>query len=198
MAKRSAFTGKLDDIDDILPSAPVLRAAEPVKDVEELSADVSSPNAPVGYPTVSAADEVRSSSIAVVPGAKPKRRQASSSPPTVQIDSAVHKRLRRLTRSEGIKNPTTARTYAAVVLDAIEANVEALEQHWQPQSASSTGMFSRRKSTTVQRRRHIDPPMRIPLAGMNPDDLAVLDGLVVQWKAGSRSALVEEALRLYL
>ena len=184
MGKRSAFTGKLDDIDDILPSAPLLRTAEPIEfDVDDAAADRSAPSTSVDSQAAGAAGELRSVSVAET---KPRRRQVGPSAPTVQIDSAVHKKLRRLTRSESIKNPTTARTYAAVVLDAIEANVDVLAHHWQPQSTGSTGMFSRRKATPVQRRRHIDPPMRIPLAGMNAEDLAVLDGLVIEWNAGSK------------
>lgn len=128
------------------------------------------------------------------------RPRGGPSAPTVQVDPTIHKQLRRLTARERGRNPSTARTYTQVVLDAIETHADELATHWQsvPAPRSNGGLFSRQKVSTSRRRRHPDPPARVPLTGLNPDDLATLDKLVADWNAGSRSALVEEALRRYL
>ncbi|MEY2457980.1 MAG: hypothetical protein QOK06_3138, partial [Acidimicrobiaceae bacterium] len=60
------------------------------------------------------------------------------------------------------------------------------------------GLFSRRPAAPARRRRHAEPPARVPLTGLSPDDAQALDNLVDTWSAPSRSALVEQALRLYL
>ena len=49
-----------------------------------------------------------------------------------------------------------------------------------------------------RRRRHAQAPARVPLAGILASDATQLDHLAEAWGAGSRSALVEAALRLYL
>jgi hypothetical protein len=112
----------------------------------------------------------------------------------------VHRALRRLTNREKGRDPITARTFAQVVLDAIEDSQERLSTFWktptQP-TGGGGGLFSRRPAASARRRRHSEPPARIPLTGLNPSDAATIDTLVEQWQAPSRSALVEEALRLY-
>jgi hypothetical protein len=180
MAKgRGVFSDEVaGDIDDLLPSQ--LPPPPPVED------DGDQPALP---PAVRAP-------------AVPRRRTAAASVPTVQVDSTVHKKLRSLTTKERARNPVTARSYTQVVLDAIEAHQDQLADMWarSDEQPATHGLFSRQRVTTSphRRRRHAEPPARIPLAGLNPDDSAAIDQLVVDWNAGSRSALVEEALRLYL
>jgi hypothetical protein len=85
-----------------------------------------------------------------------------------------------------------------VVIDAIEANQEKLATFWKaPAPASGGGLFSRLPAAPARRRRHPQPPARVPLTGIHPADAALLDDLVEQWGAPSRSALVEQALRCY-
>jgi hypothetical protein len=106
-----------------------------------------------------------------------------------------------LTTRERSRDPITARTYAQVVLDAIEAYQDELARHWQPAAADAEnggGLFSRRPAPSARRRRHAEPPARVPLTGLNLADAEVLDQLVARWNAPSRSALVEQALRFYL
>jgi hypothetical protein len=114
----------------------------------------------------------------------------------------VFRLLRRLTSREKSRDPIGARTYAQVVMDAIESHQAELAAHWQLREATEPegggGLFSRRPVAPVRRRRHAEPPARVPLTGLNPDDAEVLDRLVGTWAAPSRSALVEQALRLYL
>jgi hypothetical protein len=180
MARKGAFAETItDDIDELL--APQVPAPAPET---QASSEDTEPTADRDAPT---------------PTAVPRRRRAAVSPPSVQIDNSVHKQLRKLTSKEYAKDPTTARTYAQVVLDAIEAHAPQLSTHWQSASSQPAGgLFSRQKASPPKRRRHTEPPMRIPLAGLNPQDRETMDNLVDEWKAGSRSALVEEALRLYL
>jgi hypothetical protein len=112
----------------------------------------------------------------------------------------VYKALRKLTSREKARNPITARTYAEVVLDAIEEGQEELSTFWtQPTNGAGSGggLFSRRPATPMRRRRHAEPTGRVPLTGLNPDDSDMLNSLIEQWQAPSRSALVEQALRFY-
>jgi hypothetical protein len=93
----------------------------------------------------------------------------------------------------------TARTYGRVALDAIETHAGALQHHWDPPPPTATGLFSSANTAiTSRRRRHAQAPARVPLAGILASDATQLDHLAEAWGAGSRSALVEAALRLYL
>ena len=131
---------------------------------------------------------------------RPQRRRPAVFVPTAEVAPQIHQYLRKLTNSEKSRDPITARTYAQVVLDAIEANQDELAEHWKTQPAEPTtgGLFSRRPAAPAQRRRHPAPPARVPLTGLNKADSAKLDHLVAEWGAPSRSVLVEQALRLYL
>ncbi|WP_342661380.1 hypothetical protein Rruber_05139 (plasmid) [Rhodococcus ruber] len=128
-------------------------------------------------------------------GAAPVSRTA---PPEVSLSPAVYEELRALTLRERAGNPTTARSYGQVVLDAIELHAVELEAHWRASGGSSGGLFQRKQAAGARRRRHSEPQARVPLAGVIASDAKVLDQLAEQWGAGSRSALVEQALRLYL
>jgi len=119
-------------------------------------------------------------------------------PPEVALPHEVYSALRSLTLGERNANPVTARTYGQVVLDAVEQHADDLKTHWAGAVASaSTGLFKRAEGRPT-RRRHNAPLSRVPLAGVINSDAALLDQLAIDWGAGSRSALVEQALRLYL
>lgn len=119
-------------------------------------------------------------------------------PPEVALPYEVYGALRSLTLEERTANAVTARTYGQVVLDAVEEHADDLKTHWAGAVASaSTGLFKRADGRPT-RRRHNAPLSRVPLAGVINSDAALLDQLASDWGAGSRSALVEQALRLYL
>ncbi|MCZ4277454.1 hypothetical protein [Rhodococcoides yunnanense] len=120
-------------------------------------------------------------------------------PPEVALPEEIYGALRSLTLNERSADPTTARSYGQVVLDAVEQHADELKAHWANDvTAPGTGLFRRAEAGKPTRRRHNAPRARVPLAGVINTDAAVLDQLASDWGAGSRSALVEQALRLYL
>ncbi|WP_278314944.1 hypothetical protein [Lolliginicoccus levis] len=189
--RRAAFSpDALDsDIDSLLPPAPtpLRRPAPAPAPVEEQRGEAggsrSADAAPAPAPAVSPARTV----------ARPR-----TGAPEVVIAPEVHAALRRLTARERERHPERARSFGVVVLDAVEAHAEQLARHWARPEPAGSGLFQRADGSRPRRRRHAAAPARIPLSGIIPADVAVLDGLVEQWGAGSRSALVEQALRWYL
>lgn len=120
-------------------------------------------------------------------------------PPEVALPEEIYSALRSLTLKERSADPTTARSYGQVVLDAVEQHAGQLQAHWEQSAVTSSGgLFKRAEAGRPVRRRHNAPRARVPLAGVINADAAVLDQLASDWGAGSRSALVEQALRLYL
>ena len=205
--RRAAFDpNALDtELDSILPPSPAEDGAEdPV--------GVSAP-APSRKPQLVPAPKVdEATRIQTVkrdrPTAKPRVEPQPeaipaakrASPPEVAIAAEVYAALRNLTLSERRSNPITARTYGHVVLDAVERHSDELQRHWVDRPTPRTGgLFTRvSASSRPSRRRHAAAPARVPLAGVISSDTDLLDELATQWGAGSRSALVEQALRLYL
>ncbi|MDJ0362488.1 hypothetical protein [Rhodococcus sp. H29-C3] len=111
----------------------------------------------------------------------------------------IYRALRSLTLEERSVDPTKARSYGQVVLDAVEEHAGELKEHWTSAVPRvSGGLFKRAEAGRPTRRRHNAPQSRVPLGGVINSDVAVLDQLATDWGAGSRSALVEQALRLYL
>lgn len=158
-------------------------------------------------PTVSAptgTDDKQSSARRADARRKTARRDAPTSasriaPPEVALPEEIYGALRSLTLNERSADPTTARSYGQVVLDAVEQHADELKAHWANDVVTSgSGLFRRAEAGRPTRRRHNAPRARVPLAGVINTDAAVLDQLVSDWGAGSRSALVEQALRLYL
>jgi len=120
--------------------------------------------------------------------------------PTAEISADNLAKLRNLNLAEKKKNPAKARTYGQIVLDAIDAGQEELARHWKQADTAekAAGSLFTRQPVVRQRRRHIAPPAKIALTGLNPADAKTIDEqLVVDWGAPSRSALVDEALTLY-
>lgn len=194
MAKqKGVFTDELGDIDDLLPAS----IPNPSADTPGLTPPTA-PQAP-SAPTPAGASQAPWSP----PSARPSRVAAGetvASVPSAQVDPAIHDRLVKLTARERARNTTTARTFAQVVLDAVEKHQAELADFWSnpAEAPQGAGLFRRQKVATSpkRRRKHEKPPARIPLGGIDPVDLETLDQLAVQWNAGSRSALVEQALRL--
>ncbi|MGX1810566.1 hypothetical protein ACWIGI_33025, partial [Nocardia sp. NPDC055321] len=113
--------------------------------------------------------------------------------------SVVADALRRLTHAEK-QQRGRGRSYGEVVLDAIEQFETELREHFagQVEAKPKGRLFQRVDHSRPRRRRHAEPPVKIPLAGIISGDVESLDLLAEEWHAGSRSALVDQALRLYL
>jgi hypothetical protein len=195
MAAKGVFRDDLDDLDDILPPSIPRPEAQAETEASDTLAGDDPDEADTAVADEPAADPRPSSQQR-----RPQRRRTAVYVPTAEVAPQIHQYLRRLTTSEKSRDPITARTYAQVVLDAIEANQDELAEHWKAQPAEPTtgGLFSRRPAAPAQRRRHPAPPARVPLTGLNTADVEKLDQLVAEWGAPSRSVLVEQALRLYL
>lgn len=136
------------------------------------------------------------------PSSRTKARRATPVAPTapqpdpssamkmvpVNIDVSLHPELKQFaTRTE--------LTFGTIALRAVEAHVDELSAMWQPRAAVKTGLFGSAHQPATNRR--VEPAVQIQLR-MPIADAEVLDGLVETWLAPSRSALVNEALRLYV
>jgi hypothetical protein len=120
-------------------------------------------------------------------------------PPEVLLSSDVYDELYRVQIAEKKTRRGLARTMGAIVLDAIEAHAARLATTWTNQEPASVGegqLFERPSSNAVpRRRRHVTAPRTVVLSGVTPTNARRLDDLVATWEAGTRSALVEQALR---
>lgn len=120
--------------------------------------------------------------------------------PTAEISAENLIKLRNLNLAEKKKNLVNARTYGQIVLDAIDATQDQLAQHWKTPANTEKAPGSRftRQPVVRKRRRHMAPPAKIALTGLNAADARTIDEeLVKEWAAPSRSALVDEALTQY-
>jgi hypothetical protein len=209
---KGVFNEQLGDIDEMLPSIPKpdqlntnttaatksgtrdWSASEDQSGVKGRAETSAATGSKQQQPAVSQVAQVYSV------GETRSRTRATTSVPTAEVAPPIHRALSNMINKEKVKDPITARTFAQVVLDAIEASQDKLETFWKvpvPASASGGGLFSRTPATPARRRRHPEPPARVPLTGISPANAELLDDLVEQWGAPSRSALVEQALRFY-
>lgn len=131
------------------------------------------------------------------PSARPRRDESSSSvrDTTIKmvpanIDITVHKELKRFA-------VRTELSFATIALRAIEANAAELSQLWRrpPAEPVRTGLFGSMPDRPGNRR--AEPAAQVQLR-LQASDAAVLDGLVAEWAAPSRSALVNEGLKRYI
>lgn len=104
---------------------------------------------------------------------------------SVQIDVAVLERLRAAAAR-------TTLTHGAIALRAVDEHATALSEHW-TRAAPSGGLFPDSPGRRHRTQASTQTQLRI-----SPAAAKVLDDLTRQWKATSRSALVNEALRRYL
>ncbi|MEV6072936.1 hypothetical protein AB0L82_40870 [Nocardia sp. NPDC052001] len=205
MARKGAFNDDdLNDIDDLLPPSaprPVAHAAPlvAVPDVAEVPAPVvDSPEAAPKAPK-KAAPKAAASPVAE-PTKRPRTRAKNGqSVPEAHVAGVVAEVLRQLTHTEK-QQRGEGRSYGAVVLDAIEAHELELQTHFTTAaSAKPAGrLFKRVDAARPRRRRHSEPQVKIALSGIIAEDMAAIDDLVETWQTGSRSALVDQALKLYL
>lgn len=191
----------LGDIDELLPPLPPATPGDSTppdsKFLPQSTAEISASPLDLASPTPEVfGDSTRSGRVAGPKDAPTGESRVS--PAEVAIAPDVYRSLRAVTLQERASTPTTARSYGRVALDAIEAHSDQLAGYWKAPQAPATGLFSRRDAETPRRRRHMQAPARVPLAGIIASDIRLLDQLATDWGAGSRSALVEVALRMYL
>jgi hypothetical protein len=203
--RRRAFDPEaLGDIDDLLPPLP-----ETVPSVSPPAPGAKPPTEPAAASVTPARPEVappplplplvaHASSSPTPPDDALESPGSRASPPEVAVAPDVYRALRALTLRERTASPTTARSYGRVALDAVDTHADTLATYWRTPPPPRTGLFSRQNSDAPRRRRHEQAPARVPLAGIIASDVGQLDQLVVDWGAGSRSALIEAALRMYL
>ncbi len=205
-----------DDIDDLWPvrrptpaaaqavSAPTRRAGrdpdpptpppavEPPPDTT-LAAGVASLTAPPPASVSDDAPQLRAVAPVQVRTVKQRTR-----PPEVLLSAEVYDELYRAQIAEKKVRRGLARTMGAIVLDAIEAHASRLATTWTAQqyAVGEGKIFERPSSNAVpRRRRHATAPRTVVLSGVTAANAQRLDNLVQAWGAGTRSALVEQALR---
>lgn len=202
MAKKSVFDESAldDDLDEFLPRVGVgNRTGQPDS--------AATPVAPASSPAETPAPELKAEASPRGGGVGAAGSRAlkggdsdGEGNPTAEISAENLAKLRNLNLAEKKKNPAKARTYGQIVLDAIDAVHEELARHWKPAAnpEKAPGSLFTRQPVVRKRRRHIAPPAKIALTGLNPADAKTIDDqLVKEWGAPSRSALVDEALTLY-
>lgn len=121
-----------------------------------------------------------------------------SRPPEVLLSSEVYDELYRVQIAEKKARRGLARTMGTIVLDAIEAHSARLATTWvSEQFVIGEGQLFERPSLNAvpRRRRHATAPRTVVLSGVTAANGKRLDNLVQAWDAGTRSALVEQALR---
>lgn len=119
-------------------------------------------------------------------------------PPEVLLSSEVYDELYRIQIAEKKVRRSLARPMGAIVMDAIEAHASTLATTWSTATATigEGQLFERPSSNAVpRRRRHATAPRTVVLSGVTAGNGQRLDNLVQAWGAGTRSALVEQALR---
>ncbi|WP_235683236.1 hypothetical protein [Mycolicibacterium fluoranthenivorans] len=132
--------------------------------------------------------------MTAVPGSVGKRTR----PPEVLLSSEVYDELYRVQIAEKKVRRGLARTMGTIVLDAIEAHAPRLATTWTTErfAVGEGQLFERPSSNAVpRRRRHATAPRTVVLSGVTAANGQRLDNLVQAWGAGTRSALVEQALR---
>jgi hypothetical protein len=119
-------------------------------------------------------------------------------PPEVLLSAEVYDELYRRQNAEKKARKALARTMGTIAMDAIEAHADRLATTWTTQeyAVGEGQLFERPASNAVpRRRRHATAPRTVVLSGVTAANGQRLDNLVQAWNAGTRSALVEQALR---
>lgn len=159
--------------------------ASPPTPVQHRSSVSSRPSEPTGP---------RRAARGATGGAEQKRFR----PPEVLLAAEVYDAIYQLQIAEKKRRRALARSMGVIVLDAIEAHAAQLRTAWSAAAdeVGEGGLFVRPSAAVVShRRRHVKAPRSVVLSGVNAANGARLDELVDEWGAGTRSALVEQALR---
>jgi len=128
------------------------------------------------------------------PATNPASSNGAATQPTtklvpVNIDVSVHNQLRQF--AARVELP-----YSVVALRAIEADAAELAVTWKTSPTPKRGGMFQMVDHRAQNRR-TEPFVQIQLR-LTPADAEVLESLIQDWGAPSRSALVNEALRRYV
>jgi hypothetical protein len=198
-----------EELDDLWPATPAPAPAPAAPRPTPTRAAAPAPR-PVSPPPAAPAQTPapdHQSPVEEAAHARPSRRPAPASapspakrirPPEVLLSAEVYDELYRVQIAEKKIRRGLARTMGAIVLDAIEAHAPRLAGTWSDQryAVGEGQLFERPSSTAVpKRRRHANPPRTVVLSGVTAANGQRLDDLVQAWDAGTRSALVEQALR---
>ncbi|RAV07988.1 hypothetical protein DQP57_17655 [Mycobacterium colombiense] len=208
------------DLDELWPARPRAAAAPTPPPVSPQPADTavsaepahSDPrlaSASVIEPVLASAPATESASATTPATTSPeqptKPRQTTTGrpstrtrPPEVLLSAEVYDELYRTQIAEKKVRRGLARTMGAIVLDAIETHATKLATTWTTQryAVGEGQLFERPSSHAVpRRRRHATAPRTVVLSGVTAANGQRLDNLVEAWAAGTRSALVEQALR---
>jgi hypothetical protein len=184
------------------PIPPIPRVRERTGNSTPRSASESAavPMPPLCAPAVEpAADTLgdQQRHLTTVTAARESARRRTR-PPEVLLSSEVYDELYRVQIAEKKVRRGLARPMGTIVLDAIEAHATRLATTWSGEG-STVGegqLFERPSSNAVpRRRRHATAPRTVVLSGVTAGNGQRLDNLVQAWGAGTRSALVEQALR---
>ncbi|ART74547.1 hypothetical protein BTO20_38825 (plasmid) [Mycobacterium dioxanotrophicus] len=198
-----------DDLDDLWPARPAKPRDEPAP---EPAAETEAPPKSPPQPPAEAVSEPRTRTAprrpsVPSPGTRQSVRDAEPAgrppskrhrPPEALLSAEVYDELYRVQNAEKKVRRGLARTMGAIVLDAIEAHAHRLQTTWTvPQTTIAEGQLFERPSATAvpPRRRHLTAPRTVVLSGVTAGNAERLDDLVQRWGAGTRSALVEQALR---
>ncbi|MBB3753692.1 hypothetical protein FHT44_006214 [Mycolicibacterium sp. BK634] len=197
-----------DDLDDLWPGKPTPPRPQTVATTPRpapTAAPVSAPAAPspaTPAPRPSAAKPLPATPASrlrsVAAAASAGQAQTRYRPPEVLLSAEVYDALYQLQIAEKKSRRGLARPMGAIVLDAIERHADRLATTWDTMedTVGEGGLFARPSSSAVpRRRRHAVAPRTVVLSGVNAANGRRLDELVPAWGAGTRSALVEQALR---
>jgi hypothetical protein len=204
-------------IDNLTPAVIMpVEPASPLRLVPEGSDSGAVKAVTAQAPATSPADEPAPAPTAHKPatssprGEKPPRTAARRpargvrsrvvKPPEAEVPYAVYEKLRDIAAAEKADNPLAARPHGVIVMDAIERHAAVLAVRWTAPTAAEPApgsLFIRTTPKHGSRHRTRTAPMHpVTLGGVSPENRALIDSLALQWNAGSRAALVEEALRL--
>jgi hypothetical protein len=208
----------LDDLDELWPATQPQQPqpapptpAQPSRQLDAPATIATTKTAPPPAPAaaapprpappraVASEQATRSRPITETADPAPSRDAAKRArPPEVLLSAEVYDELYRVQIAEKKSRKSLARTMGQIVMDAIEAHADRLVTTWtvQEYAVGEGQLFERPASTAVpRRRRHAKPPRTVVLSGVTAANGQRLDNLVAEWNAGTRSALVEQALR---
>ncbi len=183
-----------------LPATNLAEALAPAKRGSRLAGRLAPARLPAAT-TTSGAGNATTSPSSSRPGRSttrpPAPRDEPAAPPSrgaprpviVYLPVSLRDRLRQLTVERDL-------TYTELVLESVDATHQRLQSLLTPEKSARTRSLFQQPSTP-RRRRHAEPHVQVSLR-LVPEDLAVIDRLVTDLNAGSRSHLVATALQAHV
>lgn len=184
---------------DTRAAAPPQAAPTQTAIATESQAQPPAPPRPAPAPRVVASEQATRQRATTTTVSEPARETGKRTrPPEVLLSAEVYDELYRHQNAEKKARKALARTMGTIAMDAIEAHADRLATTWTTQeyAVGEGQLFERPASNAVpRRRRHVTAPRTVVLSGVTAANAQRLDNLVQAWNAGTRSALVEQALR---